>query len=299
MEVTTPPMSIAEDICFKLSRRRVLARRTGDAGENAATFDPAVYRAWRAAELKKQFDESFAGEPIAGLDVLDLGCGEGELSHLAAALGAKSVTGVDVMAERIASARAREPAKGAVRPVFKVAEDTLRIPLGDRSVDLILCFDVLEHILEIDAVVAEWTRVLRPGGRVFIWWVPWYHPYGHHIEALVPLPWAHVLFSDRTLLGACARVYDMPEFKPRLWDLDDHGKKKPNKWTAMRELPDVNKLTVSRFESILERVGLKIEERRARGFAGGTLARFTHFFTRLPILREFFTAYVTYKLRLP
>lgn len=290
-------MKIAEDICFKLARKRVLARKTGDAGENRHTFDETAYRAWRSEELRGQFRDHFGAESVAGLDILDLGCGEGELSFLMAKMGAKSVTGIDAIGDRVRSAQRRAATEtGPVVPKFSVAADLEKIALPDASVDLILCFDVLEHILSFESIIPEWKRVLRPGGRVFIWWVPWFHPYGHHIESLVPLPWCHAVFSEKTLVKTCARIYDMPEFKPRLWDLDAAGLKKPNKWQAMTELPDVNRLTIGRFERILKRTGLAIVERRARGFSGGLAAKIAGIFTRLPILREFFTAYLTYKL---
>lgn len=286
------------EICFRLSRRRVLSRKTGDAGENAATFDPVAYRAWRSHELRTQFEGHFGAVDVRGLDILDLGCGEGELSFMLAERGAKSVIGIDAIADRIASGKRRLAETPGVKTIdFRLAADTRTIGLPDASVDLIVCFDVLEHIMDYEPVIAEWARVLRPGGRVFIWWVPWFHPWGPHIESLVPLPWAHVFFSDEALLETCARIYDMPEFTPRLWDLDQNGQKKPNKWRAMTRLPDVNRLTIGRFESILRRVGLGIAERNARGFSSSKLAGMTGFLTKVPIMREFFTAYLTYKLR--
>lgn len=290
-------MGLMTELCFRLARRRVLARHAGDAGANPATFDGEAYRAWRTRELTRQFDDHFDAAAVRDQDVLDFGCGEGDLAFHVAGLGPRSVHGIDVDAERVASAAERAASMALPVPCsFTTASDLVSIDLPDEAVDLILCFDVLEHVLEFEQVLAEWPRVLRTGGRIFIWWVPWFHPYGHHIESLVPLPWAHAIFSDRTLMETCARIYDMPEFEPRVWDLDENGRKRPNKWWSLDRLPDVNRLTISRFETECRRIGLKIDRRELHGFEGGGLRRLTHPLTKIPGVREFFTAYVVYEL---
>lgn len=291
-------MILGGEICYALSRRMVLGRKRGDAGFNPATFDPAAYQNWRRKELETQFLSNFSKADVEGKTVLDFGCGEGDLSMLAAEMGAQRVIGRDLWPDRIASARERSAKSPlAIKPEFSVPPRSDAIDLPDASVDVILCFDVLEHVMEYATIVREWDRVLRPGGKILIWWVPWYHPYGPHIESLVPVPWAHVLFSERALLKTCARIYAMPEFQPRLWDLDEQGRKKPNKWESMRALPDVNKLTMGRFETLLRRTPLRVARRRSRGFGTSGPARITHVFAALPVLREFFTSSVAYTLQ--
>ncbi|MDD5390739.1 MAG: class I SAM-dependent methyltransferase [Gallionellaceae bacterium] len=273
-------------------------RQLGDAGANPATFDAGNYQNWRTSELVGQFTKNFDDQALTGKDVLDFGCGEGDLSFYVANLPVKSITGIDVDHDRVRSATARaEQLPLAMKPRFIPASNFHSIDMADASVDVLLCFDVLEHIMDYPSIIQDWKRVLRPGGEVMIWWMPWFHPYGHHIESLVPLPWAHVFFSDRTLIKTCARIYDLPEFKPRVWDIDEAGRKKPNKWLAMTELPEVNRLSMAEFEALCDKVGLRVMERRIRGFGGGALARFTHLFTRIPGLREFFSSSVVYRLR--
>ena len=46
--------------------------------------------------------------------------------------------------------------------------DTLPVPLPNKSVDLILCLDVLEHIGKLQEITRELVRVLKPGGRVVV-----------------------------------------------------------------------------------------------------------------------------------
>ena len=294
-------MSLAGTLCYSLAKRMVLTRRTGAAGENPATFDLATYQQWREAELRAQFTEHFRFDEVAGKDVLDFGCGGGTLSMLIARHGVKSITGVDLNPQMIAQAQDEmRHLNGATPPQvprFVLGADPKKIEFPDNSFDVILCFDVLEHILDYREIIPEWQRILRPGGKVFIWWVPWFHPYGHHAESLLPLPWAHVFFSDKTLIEACARVYDMPEFKPRWWDLDENGRKKPNKWRSMAQLEALNKLTIREFEQLCAQTGLQIATRELVGFNSSVAAPLTRSLAHLPVTREFFCSRVIYRLQ--
>ena len=290
-------MVISEEVCFYIAKRLVLSRRAGDAGARKETFDEGSYREWRTSELRRQFLDNFDVSEIRHKDVLDFGCGEGGLSFLLAEFEPKSITGIDVIPDRVASAQ-KQALEGSQKvPLrFFLAGDDMSIDLPDSSVDVLLCFDVLEHIMNYEAIFREWWRVLRPGGRVLIWWVPWFHPYGHHVESLVPIPWAHVFFSDKSIIKTCARIYDMAEFMPRIWDMDESGRKKPNKWSGLDRLPDVNRLTMHRFETLIRNTGFTISRREAKGFGGGWLAKTTHSMLHMPVVREFITASMVYVL---
>ncbi len=54
------------------------------------------------------------------------------------------------------------------RGIATLRADATALPLADQSLDLVLAFDVLEHIPDDDRAMAEVFRVLRPGGRFFI-----------------------------------------------------------------------------------------------------------------------------------
>ena len=93
--------------------------------------------------------------------VLDLGCGGGFMSEALANKGAK-VIGVDPSEAAIAVAQ--DHAKGQGLAInYKVATGE-NIPLPDQSVDCVVCVDVLEHVAQLDRVLDEVHRVLRPGG---------------------------------------------------------------------------------------------------------------------------------------
>jgi ubiquinone/menaquinone biosynthesis C-methylase UbiE len=212
------------------------------------------------------------------------------------------VTGIDLIDERIELAERNKLLGGHDDSISFKTGNTDRIDLPDGSVDVVLCFDVLEHVMDVESAIDEWLRVLRPGGVVLIWWSPWYGPFGHHIESLVPIPWGHVIFSERTLLKTAARIYELDSFQPRIWDVDERtGKKKENKWKSMQHLPDVNKLSIGEFEAKLssrkERGLISLAQGSYRGFSGSTLSRMTNVLLKFSFLKEFFTSYVTYQIR--
>jgi 2-polyprenyl-6-hydroxyphenyl methylase / 3-demethylubiquinone-9 3-methyltransferase len=96
-----------------------------------------------------------------GKDVLDLGCAGGFMAEALAAKGAR-VTGIDPAAKAIEAARRHAQTSGhAIRYDVGVGE---ALPYTDASFDVVVCVDVLEHVADLPAVLAQVTRVLRPGG---------------------------------------------------------------------------------------------------------------------------------------
>ena len=105
----------------------------------------------------------FAAGRVAGLDVLDVACGEGYGSSLLAK-HAKSVTGVDIDADTVARARSKYRAPGLRFEAGSVS----RLPLPDASFDCVVSFETLEHLTEQEEMLAELRRVLRPEGFIVI-----------------------------------------------------------------------------------------------------------------------------------
>lgn len=100
-----------------------------------------------------------AARELAGAEhVLDVGCGEGQISRLAAAGGA-TVVGVDPTRNQIAAAVQR-----AAGPVY-VCADAAALPFDTGSFDAVVACLVFEHIDDVDTAIGEVARVLRPGGR--------------------------------------------------------------------------------------------------------------------------------------
>lgn len=102
------------------------------------------------------------GEGPPRLRVLDAGCGDGFLlERLASRRPDLDLVGVDMSPEELACARQRLPSNGSL------IEATLdAVPLPDGSIDAVLSHMVLMLITDIDPVLAELRRLLRPGGEL-------------------------------------------------------------------------------------------------------------------------------------
>jgi SAM-dependent methyltransferase len=110
---------------------------------------------------------------VTGLDILDLGCGEGYCSRELAARGARAVTGVELSTEMVQLARAQEAERG--QGVHYRQGDVTRLTDADACFDLAVGVFVYNYLdcAAMRASFAEVRRVLRPGGH-FVFSVP--HP---------------------------------------------------------------------------------------------------------------------------
>lgn len=113
-------------------------------------------------------------EPLTGLEVLDLGCGEGYIARQLRRRGALKVIGVDVSSEMIRKAEAQE----AQEPLcidYQVGDATRLEGFADGSFDCVVAVFLFNYLdrESTAAVMQQVARVLRPGGR-FVFAVP--HP---------------------------------------------------------------------------------------------------------------------------
>ncbi len=102
---------------------------------------------------------AFAARLAAGKRVLDAGCGTG-YGCAVLAERASSVTGLDIAPEAIAHAREHS----AAPQVTFLEGSCLAMPLPDAAFDLVISFEVIEHLEDWHAFLLESRRVLAPGG---------------------------------------------------------------------------------------------------------------------------------------
>lgn len=152
---------------------------SGPVPENSAQNDAASFErlkqgmkaAWSAGDFgqvaKYTADEGviFIGRlPIrAGMDVLDVACGTGNLAIPAARAGA-SLSGVDIAENLIVQARERAAAEN-LQADFRVG-DAEQLPFADASFDVVVSMYGAMFAPRPEVVAAELARVCRPGGMI-------------------------------------------------------------------------------------------------------------------------------------
>ena len=111
--------------------------------------------------------------------VLDVGCREAPIGHLLA--GDNDLIGADICP--LTMLHSRPNALGKSYAQLLVA-DGLDLPLADAQVDLVIATDILEHQLEPERLLAEFRRVLKPGGSLVLT-VPNLTSYNNRLSMLV------------------------------------------------------------------------------------------------------------------
>jgi SAM-dependent methyltransferase len=120
---------------------------------------------WRGKEEQARIAAAIRERGAA--DVLDVACGSGGPSiALVEATGCR-IAGVDIepagvdQARRLAAARGLEP-----KARFETADCNKALPFEAESFDLVICIDAILHLADRYAALADWSRLLRPGGAV-------------------------------------------------------------------------------------------------------------------------------------
>lgn len=257
-------MTIAERILIRLSR--------DPAAPDHAAAVPAWDDANALAALRAAFPELRAR--MEGARIVDFGCGGGWQAVALAEAGAAFVLGVDINPRSLASARALAARRGLGpgRVAFVEA-----IPGSQRgSFDFVISQDSMEHFLDPEAVLREMRAALRPGGRLLVsFGPPWYAPSGSHMHFFTAVPWVNLLFSEETVMRVRSRY-------------------RSDGATRYEEVESgLNRMSVGRFERLLERCGMEVAHREYRCVKGW------NWLGRVPGARELFINQVVCALALP
>ncbi|MBY0232302.1 MAG: class I SAM-dependent methyltransferase [Gemmataceae bacterium] len=185
----------------------------------------------KGREAVARFDRLARG--WKGTRVLDFGCGAGGLTFRLAEVCREAV-GIDIEKVKVDHAIRMAAERGQENVRF-VCYEGGTIPFGDSSFDCIFCVDVIEHLPDPAGFVAQFRRLLKPGGQLLLsFGPPWMHAHGKHMWAQLPGWWTHLMFPQSVVMRVCG-------FPPG---------------TTWEKL-GMHRLTVSMFRDVMRASGLK------------------------------------------
>ena len=282
-------MRLGERLCFALCNQ-IFERRARALGRYfASNQDYAAQDRSREAEAQRYLSHFRRTVDFQGKVILDYACGSGAVAYTIAKITRpQEMIGLDANQESVA------------RGLAAFSDITLRhIPkdrtdLPDASVDVAYTTDAFEHFERPDMVLTELYRVVKPGGYLLIHFIPWWGLEGAHLEGVIPIPWCHVLFSERTLFRTARRVVRSGFYKPLAWDFDAQGRRRYDLYDGRDGFDPayLNRITIRRFKRYVAEFTraqrLELVELSLDGFSGKTypLARWLAWLRHLPGLNE-------------
>ena len=119
---------------------------------------------WHTADEQDRFVTWL--ELSAGKKLLDVACGAGGPALRIATASGCSVAGVDIHEKAVETAQGLAKERGLESRVeFRAADASIGFPFHDASFDAITCIDAINHFHDRPKMLAEWARLLKPGGR--------------------------------------------------------------------------------------------------------------------------------------
>ena len=248
---------VSSKLSRTLLRRLILASQKVDAFRARGSYSGLAKQpggAHQFAEATCEFDDSLSllqylqpfnlQSIIANRTVLDYGSGYGGRTVWMAQT-ARSVRGVEIFPSMVEKSQVFAAFKNATNVEFSLGSEE-RILFEDGSFDVVVSFDVLEHVANPGAILREMYRVLKPGGTAVIVFTPYFGAFAHHLNYITLLPGLHWLWRPETLIAV---VNDMLDEEPCFRALGVQRQAAPrvghNGWR--RVLPTLNGLTKSDF----------------------------------------------------
>lgn len=213
--------------------------------------------------IKFYLEYTDTDEMFKGKDVLDVGCGAGGKSLYYLSKGANKVVGIDVVEHYKEESESLASQLGLSGFEFYV-QDAASTDFADNSFDTVIMNDAMEHVAKPLGVLKEMHRILKPGGRLYVNFPPYNHPYGAHLSDVIGIPWVQAFFSDKTLIEAYKElVADKPDAQSRIdfrIGLDENGEE---------YFSYLNKMSIKRFKDLVKKSDFSVKyyhEAPLRGF---------------------------------
>lgn len=138
-------------------------------------------------DLRGLFSEALPEHPV----LLDAGCGQGKsFGHLRQTFAPQRLIGVD--ADPHSLQLSAEEAARLGMPVELIGSDCATLQVADDSVDLLFCHQTFHHLVEQEKALAEFYRVLKPGGYLLFaesteayidtWVIRWLFRHPMHVQ---------------------------------------------------------------------------------------------------------------------
>lgn len=246
------------------------------------------YQQWEYAEIKRIFKDFGQLWDLAGRVVLDVGCGLGGKLLFYAEQGAKEVIGIDLRPFSIISASQLMVEQG-YDVIHLAVADGAKLPFNDNVFERVISINVLEHVVDPLSVLLECRRVLRPEGRIYLYFPPFYSPWGAHLDGWINFPWPHLLFPERSLVRAAALIEEQKHINERfILSAQVH-------WGELKGLYELNRLTLRQFWKLIKEADLQVLQCRLlpfghhalkRGVVASGLLSMLHTAARIPLLNE-------------
>ena len=193
--------------------------------------------------------------------ILDFGCGFGGKSLFYGTLNVKEVIGVDIVNN---FKRCQEFADKDLLPVKFATLKNNKLPLDDKSIDIVISSAVFEHIENVNEALDEIYRVLKPGGLFLLRWHPFRTRYGAHLDDAISIPFAHILFPEKDILKCYSELLaDKYKNSEKILEMmqDEFYIDIFKEYASYKEFKTNNFLTVKEFAKKLEKTAFTIKKR--------------------------------------
>ena len=236
-------MGLALELVYAVNRVFPSPRIGGRESQDA-------YSQWEYDTGKAIFTEHFGTEVLQGARLLDVGCGLGGKTAWYAEAGAREVLGVDLAWEHVRQSERFAAQRGQAARIQITRASAMCLPFADAAFDVVTANDSMEHFADPAAALRELARVLRPGGRLCLYFTPYRSPLGSHLYDYVKIPWCNVVLSKPLLYATLERAIRDAERARGGPDAEARAAAKYAETIRYYE-NDVNGITVRRFGEIL------------------------------------------------